>query len=147
MLNESVLTVVDLAKAPIAGFNERNWEKVRACGAPEIVYDESASERVARGVDEVLSMWRGWVTALPDAKATILKEYASGTTVVLELTWSGIHAGPLQVPDRQLPPSGKAINLRSCQIIETSGEKVTAIRHYFDLAALLRQIGRLPLPK
>jgi steroid delta-isomerase-like uncharacterized protein len=147
MPNHSVLSVSDIAKAPILGFNQRNWDQVRAATTPDCTYDEIASERVARGVNEVLAMWQGWVTALPDAKATVLSEHVSGTTVVLELLWGGIHAGPLHVPDRQLPPTGKAINLRSCQIIETADDKVAVIRHYFDLAALLRQIGKLPLPK
>ena len=143
MAQQSVLTLVDVAKASVLGYNEKNWEKVRNTLTPGIVYDEAGTGRRAHGINEVLSIWRAWAAALPDSKATFVNEYVSGTTVVLELVWNGTHTGPLQTPNGEIAPTGRKINLRACQVIDTVGEKVAAVRQYFDMATLLRQIGAL----
>jgi steroid delta-isomerase-like uncharacterized protein len=65
----------------------------------------------------------------------------SGNTVTLELTWRGTHTGPLQTPTGALPPSGKTIGIRACQVVEVADGKVQAVRHYFDMATLLQQLG------
>jgi hypothetical protein len=36
---------------------------------------------------------------------------------------------------------GTQRDLRACQVIEVSGNKVQAIRHYFDMVSLLHQLG------
>lgn len=141
MAQSSVLTIVDVAKASVLAFNEKNWDKVRATVTAGIVYDEVATRRRVQGIDDVLAAWRGWATAIPDSKATFNKEYSSGNTVVLELTWTGTHSGPLQMPNGAVAPTGKKINLRACQVIDVAGDKATAVRHYFDMGTLLQQIG------
>lgn len=143
MAQPSVLTIADVAKASTYAFNEKNWDKVRAALTQGIVYDEIATGRKAQGVEDVVSIWRGWATALPDATATILNEYTSGTTAILELAWSGTHAGPLQTPNGTIPPTGRKINVRACQVIEVAGDKLANVRHYFDMVTLLGQIGAL----
>jgi limonene-1,2-epoxide hydrolase len=37
--------------------------------------------------------------------------------------------------------TGKSIEIRACAVIEMSGERARAERHYFDMATMLRQIG------
>jgi len=143
MAQQSVLTITDIAKAPILAFNEKNWDKVRAAVTPGFVYDEVPAQRRVQGINEVLSVWRAWATALPDSKATFHNEYVSGTTVVLELTWTGTHSGTLLTPNGEIEATGKRIKLRACQVVEVSGEKATSMRHYFDMATLLKQIGVL----
>ncbi len=143
MAQQSVLSLVEIAKASVLGYNEKNWDKVRATVTPGIVYDEVGTDRKLQGINEVLSAWRAWATAIPDSKATIRNEYMSGTTVVLELTWNGTHSGPLQTPNGEIAPTGKKINLRACQVLEIAGDKVATVRHYFDMATLLRQIGAM----
>lgn len=141
MPQPSVLSMVDIAKASVLAYNDKNWDKVRATLAPDIVYDEVGTGRSVRGINDVLATWRAWAAAIPDSKATLRKEYTSGTTVVLELTWTGTHTGTLQTPNGEVAPTGKRIELRACQIIDISDEKVAAVRQYFDMASLLKQIG------
>lgn len=141
MPQPSVLSVVDLAKTSTLAYNEKNFDKMRASLATGVVYDEVGSGRKVQGVNEVLSLFRAWATALPDSKATFTNEYVSGTTVVLELTWTGTHSGTLQMPNGNIPPTGKKINVRACEVIETASDQITAMRHYFDMATLLRQLG------
>ena len=103
--------------------------------------DEIATQRRIQGVEEVLSAWKGWAKAFPDAKGSFDKEMVSGNVVVIELTWRAIHSGPLKLPGKDLAATGKKIEHRACQIIEVSGGRVKSLRHYFDLSSLLRQLG------
>src|SRR5205809_2487745 len=85
--------------------------------------------------------WQGWSTAFPDSKATFHNAYASGDTVVLEVTWRGTHKGPLQTETGQIPATGKPIEIRACGVLEIAGGKAKSMRHYWDMATMLQQIG------
>ncbi|HKY71898.1 MAG TPA: ester cyclase, partial [Nitrospira sp.] len=117
------------------------WGAAKEVLAADTVYDEVATQRNIQGVEEVISAWKGWAKAFPDGKGSLDKETVSGNTVVLELTWRATQAGPLQLPGKDLAATGKKVELRACQIIEVSGDKVKSLRHYFDLSSLLRQLG------
>lgn len=144
MAQQSVLSITEVAKASIVGYNEKNWDKIRTLLTPGFVYDEVATGRKTKGVNDTLTLWRGWATAFPDSKATFNNEFVSGTTVTLELTWRGTHTGPLQTPNGEIAPTGKKMELRACQVVEIDGDKTSLVRQYFDMATLLRQIGALP---
>ena len=136
-------SVVDTAKAQITAYNQKDWTAVSAVLSPGCVYDEVATQRRLQGIDDILAAWRGWATALPDSNATFDSVSVSGNTVTLELTWRGTHNGPLQTPTGALPPSGNKINIRACQVVDVADGKVQAVRHYFDMATLLQQLGAL----
>ena len=134
-------SVVDLAKEQVIAYNEKDWDRVRAALAPEVVYEEVGPQRKVQGVDDVLAAWKGWATALPDSRATFRSELVSGNTAVLEITWTGTHKGSLHVPDREIPATGKKIELRACQVVEVANDRVKSVRHYFDMGTLLDQLG------
>ena len=134
-------SVIDTAKAQIIAYNQKDWNAAAAILAPTCVYDEVGTQRRIQGVDEVTTAWRGWATALPDSHATFEAASASGNTVTLELTWRGTQTGPLQTPGGALPPSGRKIEIRACQVVEVADGKVQSVRHYFDMATLLQQLG------
>ncbi len=141
MAQQSLLTLVDVAKASITAYNEKNFDKFRDLVANGAVFDEIATGRVVNGIDGILDLFRGWATALPDSKGTVLNEYLSDNIVVLELLWTGTHTGPLQTPNGTIPPTGKKINVRACQVCQFSRDKIQNMRHYFDMATLLKQLG------
>ena len=134
-------SVIDTAKAQITAYNEKDWNAVTTALAPGCVYDEVATHRRVEGINDILTAWRGWATALPDSKASFDNVSASGNTVTLEITWRGTHKGPLQTPSGALPPSGGKMEIRACQVVEVADGRVTAIRHYFDMATMLQQLG------
>ena len=134
-------SVVDLAKEQVIAYNEKDWDRVRAALVPEVVYDEFATHRRAKGVDELLTNWKGWATAFPDSQAIFRSETASGNTATLEVTWTGTHNGPLQTSTGEVPATGKKIDVPACQVVEVADDKVKSIRQYFDIGTLLEQIG------
>lgn len=134
-------SVVDLAKEQLIAYNEKDWDRARAALAPEVVYDELGTQRKVNGVNDVLAAWKGWATALPDSRASFRSEVVSGNTAVLEITWTGTHKGPLQMPDREIPATGKKFELHACQVVEVANDRVRSVRHYFDMGTLLGQLG------
>jgi steroid delta-isomerase-like uncharacterized protein len=141
MPQPSTMSSIDVARAQLVAYNEKNWQAARAILSPVFVYDEVGTHRKAQGRDESIEMWQAWAKALPDSNATITNEIASGSTVVLELIWRGTQSGPMNLEGRQIPPSGKKIEMRACQLIEVDGDKAKSLRHYFDIGTMLRQLG------
>jgi steroid delta-isomerase-like uncharacterized protein len=133
--------LIDAAKASILAYNDKNWDNVKASITPDAVYDEVATQRKIRGQEEVVDCWQGWARALPDSKATFHSAMASGNNVCIEMSWRGTHSGPLELPTGSVPATNKSIDIRSCQVFEMSEGKARTIRHYFDMASLLQQLG------
>ena len=133
--------LIAAAKAPLLAYNDKNWTALKAAITGNFVYDEVATKRKTQGADKAIALWQGWAKAFPDSRATFHGAVASGETVVLELTWHGTHNGPLETPNGPIPATGKRIEVRACCVMEMSGEKAKAQRHYFDMATLLQQIG------
>jgi len=134
-------SVVDLAKEQVIAYNEKDWDRARAALASEVVYDEVGTHRKLKGVDDVLTAWKGWATAIPDSRATFHSETVSGNTAVLEITWKGTHSGPLNTGEREIPATGKKIELRAIQVVDVADDRVKSVRQYFDMGTLLQQIG------
>jgi steroid delta-isomerase-like uncharacterized protein len=134
-------STIDIAKAPIAAYNDKDWDRARAAVTPDFFYDEVASRRRTQGSGEAIALWQGWARAFPDSKATFHNAHVSGNNVVLELTWNGTHTGPLETPKGSIAATGKRIEVRACIVQEVAGDKVRAQRHYFDMATLFEQLG------
>lgn len=134
-------SVAELAKEQVIAYNEKDWDRARAALAPEVVYEEVGTHRKIKGVDDVLTAWKGWATAIPDSRATFQSELVSGNTAVLEITWSGTHSGPLNTGEREIPATGKRIELRAIQVVDVANDRVKSVRQYFDMGTLLQQIG------
>ena len=132
---------IDAAKASILAYNEKNWDNVRASLASNPTYDEVGTARKIQGADQIIECWKGWARALPDSKATIHGAFASGSTVCIEMTWRGTHTGPLELPSGSVSATNRNIDIRSCQVFEMAENKARTIRHYFDMATLLEQLG------
>ena len=134
-------SVADLAKEQILAYNAKDWDRARAALAPEVVYEELGTHRKIKGIDDVLTAWKGWATAISDSRASFQSELVSGNTAVLEITWTGTHDGPLQTPNGEIPATGKKIELRAVQVVDVANDRVKSVRQYFDMGTLLRQIG------
>jgi steroid delta-isomerase-like uncharacterized protein len=135
-------TLLARAKELIEAYNARDWNRVRAGITADFDYDEIATGRRMTGADATLEVWQGWARAFPDSAGTYRATHvADDGTVVLEVTWSGTHQGPLQAAQGTIAATGRRIEVPACVVVEMAGEKARAQRHYFDMVTLLRQIG------
>ena len=135
--------VIEIAKASVIAYNEKNWTKAKDSLAADAIYDEKATHRRIQGAGQIIEAWQGWAKAIPDSKATFMSEYAIGDTVVLELVWKGVHTGPLQGPMGTIAASNKPVELAACQVVKVAAGKIKTTSHYFDMLTLLTQIGAI----
>ena len=146
-LQTEALTTDELAKVArdqIDAFNKGDWEKMRALLTSDARYHELGTEREIEGPDQIVELFQGWKTAFPDAAGTVTNAVASGNSVVLEVTWTGTHTGPLVTAVGTIPASGKRQETRAAVFYVFEGDKIKASRHYFDAMTLLKQIGAQP---
>ena len=129
-------SVIEIAKASITAYNDKDWSKAKDMLAADAVYDEKGTNRRIQGAGAIVEAWQGWGKAIPDSKATFVREFASGDTAVFEIVWKGVHTGPLQTPTGTMPVPRSA-----CQVVQVEGGKVKSVSHYFDMLTLLTQIG------
>ena len=80
---------------------------------------------------------------MPDVRGTVTNAWATGNTVVLEITWKGTHTGPLQGPSGMVPATGKQQTTRTGWVLNFNGRKIKESRHYFDMFSFMRQLGIL----
>ena len=132
--------VIEIVKASITAYNDKDWSKAKEALAADAVYDEKGTHRRIQGAGEIIEAWQGWAKAFPDSKATIVREFASGDTAVLELVWKGVHTGPLETPTGIIPASNKPVEIPACQVVQVEGGKIKSGSHYFDLLTMLTQI-------
>lgn len=135
--------LIDAAKAPFLAYGRKDWKALEASITPDYAYDEVATNRKVKGLDEVLAVFRGWATAFPDSTAKFHSALVSGNMVVIEVTWHGTHTGPLATPTGPIAATGKRIEWRACNVIEIDAEtgKPKMSRQYNDMGTLLQQLG------
>ena len=138
--------VIEIAKASITAYNEKDWGRAKDLLAADAVYDEKGTHRRIQGADDIIGAFQGWANAFPDSKATFVSEFASGDTAVLELVWKGVHTGPLQTPTGIIPASNKPVEMPACQVVQVEGDKIKSASHYFDMLTMLTQIGASAAP-
>ena len=62
-MSEQELATV--AKTQIANFNSRDWDAQRETCAADVGYDEAATHRKIDGVETLIELSQGWISAFP----------------------------------------------------------------------------------
>ena len=135
-----------LATDIIEAFNQGDWERLKACVTPDLVYEETGTGRRVESADAYVELCKGWRQTFADVTGTIRNTVASGGTVAQEITWEGTHTGPLVGPGGTLPPTGRRAPVQATMWYTVKGDRVREIHHHLDLLTLLQTLGALPAP-
>ena len=135
--------ITNLAREAVEAFNTSDWERTKSLMTSDYLYNEVATQRSIQGPEEVVAALQGGKEAMPDARGTVTNALASGNTVTLQITWEGTQTGPLEGPMGTIPASGKRQVTPSAWILSFEGERIKESHHYFDMLALLSQIGAI----
>ena len=84
---------LEIVKAAMTAYNDKDWAKLKEVFAPDAMYDEKGTHRRLQGIGPIIGAWQGWATAFPDSQGTFVREFTSGDTVVLEVVWKGLSQG------------------------------------------------------
>ncbi len=137
------MSALDVARESIEAFSAGDWDRFRGLHAEDVVEEELATQRRLDGIDALVESNQGWKQAFPDARGEVTNAFESDDMAVLEITWSGTHSGPLEMPDGELPASNKRAEVRACQVFRVEDGRIVESGHYFDLMTLLQQVGAM----
>jgi ketosteroid isomerase-like protein len=88
-------------------------------------------------VDYLLTFKR----AFPDASFESARKYEAGDTAIDEGYFVGTHTGALSTPEGEVPPTGKHLRLRECDILTVADGVAVAHRFYYDQLDFMSQLG------
>ena len=130
-----------LVRSLYDGWNARDFDALADLMAPDGTITFMGSGEVLRGPEGSRTYNEMWANGFPDGRATIDTLVADGDRVVVEYTGRGTHTGTLVTSMGDIPPTGKSVTLKMCDVIEVADGKVTAQRSYLDTGNMMAQLG------
>jgi steroid delta-isomerase-like uncharacterized protein len=85
-------------------------------------------------------------TAFPDLHHTVEDTLVDGDKVVVRLTVSGTHRGPLAMAPLPLEATNKQVRFEQIRVLRVAGGKIVEAWMSFDVFAMLRQLGLKVVP-
>jgi predicted ester cyclase len=80
-------------------------------------------------------------SAFPDVHREISKIHVADDVVIVELAIRGTHTGELKLPSGPLAPTGKTIDVPSCDVFHLENGKIKSFHCYNEASVMLQQLG------
>jgi len=137
---------VVLAQSLIELYNNRQsdpaWlDKSVAAFAADAEVVDAASGTTFHGPEGYKRLMLFSAEHFPDFRAELSTVFATEDHVTLEGIWRWNDTGPLYLPSAALPATRHSGEVRCCQIMQIRKGKITSLHGYYDLTALLEQLG------
>ena len=136
-----------LVQTAYDAFNNRDFDRGAALVADDFEWVNRPFGQTFHGPSGCKQFLQVWATAFPDARVEVTNRVAAGDAVVTEFTFRGTHTGPLIGPTGQIGPTGRSVEVPTCEVIQVQHGKLVRARTYFDAATLMRRLGRLSEPE
>jgi len=105
----------------------------------------TADQGEIEGRGAIVEYFRQLSTVFPDNGYESVQKHESGNVAIDEGYFTGTHSGPLPMPSGEtVPPTGKQVRVRACDLATVEGGVITADRLYFDQLEFFGQLGLLP---
>lgn len=112
-----------------------------ACYAPDAVYVTPEFGELT-GKEAIAAYLAGLPAIFPDLEFELTGRYEAGDDAIDEGIMTGTQTGPMQLyTGAVLPPTGKTVRIRSCDIAHVENGLIVRHRMYFDQVEFLRQLG------
>jgi predicted ester cyclase len=133
-------TARDVILKHIAAVNSRDGDADPWAADAELV----APGGQASGRDGVLAFLGVFHDAFPDLRLELRQLLTDGAAAAAEGILTGTHDGVLHAPAGDVPPTGRAVELRWAAVYATDGETLKSEHLFFDQMDFLGQLGLLP---
>ena len=126
-------------------FNAHDIQGFRAVLADDVAFEAPG----ARGLGKAAcaEFFGSWFAAFPDAHVEINNVHLLDDIAVEEGTFTGMHNGVLQVPNGNIPPTGRPVKLDYIQVIRFRDGRHSSFHLVFDRLQMLEQLGLMPTPE
>lgn len=82
-----------------------------------------------------------FASAFPDVHRELISVYVAENVVVVELATRGTHRGELALASGTLAPTGKAIDVPSCDVFHLESGKIISFHCYNAASVMQQQLG------
>jgi len=128
-------------------FNARDLDRAAAYAAEDAEWVTVATGETFRGPEGYKRYMQGCTAAFSDASTEITAVHAGEDFAIVEFIGRGTHDGPMSSPGGEVPPTGRSLETRFCEVLDIKDGKITGARSYFDLAGIMIQLGLMPVPE
>ena len=135
-----------LARRLWDSINAHDVEAGAALIAHDCVYVEVPTGATYHGPDGWRENFRFWMGAFPDASVEITNLVATERGVAVEYVGRGTNTGAMVTTEGEIPATGRAAEMRFCDVLEIEGGRVASGRSYYDLGGLMSQLGLASRP-
>jgi predicted ester cyclase len=123
-------------------FNERAFDRILSeMIAENVEWTNVPTGETFRGHEGFRQFMQGWVDAFPDARTEDTIAYAGEEFGVTEFIGRGAHEGPLVSPAGEIPPTGRSVEFRLCEVYKFRDGKIVNGHIHFDPLGLMTQLG------
>ena len=127
-----------------AAVTARDKETQAACYSADAVAFTPEEGKLV-GPEAISNYLSQFGVSFPDITYEYADRYEAGNVAIDEGFVVGTNTGPLIMPSGEsLPPTGKSIRVRSCDVAHVENGLITAHHFYFDQMEFLGQLGLLP---
>ena len=124
-----------------AALLSQDFEAAAACYAESAVAVTPDQGEIT-GRDAVIAYHRQQGESFPDAGYEYVQKHESGNVAIDEGYFTGTHTAPLPLPSGQIvPPTGKQIRIRACDLATVESGQITRHHFYFDQMEFVEQLG------
>ena len=130
----------------MAAMAAKDKEALAGCYAADAVIRTPDQDGVT-GREAIADYFQHFWEAMPDVRYEHADRHEAGNVAVDEGFVVGTNTGPLTMPTGgTLPPTGRQIRVRSCDVARVEEGLITSHHAYFDQLEFLGQLGLLPEP-
>jgi len=129
-------------------FNDHDFDRVLEYISEDAeieLYPDGLSFRGREGFREMMAFHKA---PFPDGTVEVVRQLAGEEGVTNECVYRGAHTAPLPMPDgSEVPPTGRRIEVRFCEVWRMEGGRVRCLYSYSDNLAAMQQLGLIPEPE
>ena len=102
------------------------------------------SGTTSRGPDGYKQLILFFEDGFPDSGIEITNMFATDDQAVVEFIGRGTNTGPLHMPTGDVPPTGRTVEMRFCDVYRIRNGKIVNYHSYYDALGFIQQLGLLP---
>ena len=124
----------------IKAWSNGDIDGIVACFTEDCVFEDMALQTRFEGHDAVREFAVAVFGAIPDFQWTPTRVFGDGASMCIESHFSGTQTGDFP----GIPATNKYASARAASVFELQGNKFKRCSDYWDMAAVLKQIGLMP---
>ena len=136
----------DVMDRLMAAMDAKDRETLAGCYAVDAVVRTPDHDAIT-GQQAIADYYSHFWEAMPDVRYERTATHEAGDVAVAEGFVVGTNTGQLRLPTGgTLPPTGRQLRVRSCDVTAVKDGVITSHHAYFDQMELLGLLGLLPEP-